>query len=110
MSTNCAPAPVNKKEYITDIGRILVKSYGKKKYYSPKEVKKAHRKSKSHEGTDFSCWGMSTFSSHEDFDDYHRGTGELCNYGEMKTEMLQGLSVSTGSEIFEKSDFDIDTS
>lgn len=110
MSTTCTPAPVNKKEYITDIGKILVKDYGKKKYYQPKEVKKAHRKSRWHDGVDFSCWGMSTFTSHADFDNYHQQTGEVCDYAEMKTEMLKGLSLTTGSEIFESSDFNIDAS
>jgi len=34
MSTACPPAPTNKKEYIAEIGTILVKEHGKKKYYS----------------------------------------------------------------------------
>jgi hypothetical protein len=44
MSLNCPPAPINKKEYLTDIGKILVKDYGKKKYYKPDEVKKSSQK------------------------------------------------------------------
>lgn len=110
MSLSCQPAPTNKKKYITDIGKILVKDYGKKKYYKPEEVKNAHRRSKWYDGLDFSCWGMSTYSSHSDFDNYHEETGEICDYVEMKTEMLQGLSLSSGSEIFELPDFDIDAS
>ncbi|WP_040005661.1 hypothetical protein [Fibrisoma limi] len=110
MSTSCTPAPENKKEYITDIGRILVKEYGKKEYYQPEEVKDAHNKSKWYDGLDFSCWGMSTFSSHADFDQYHQRTGELCDYVDMKAEMLHGLSLSTGSDIFDSADFDIDAS
>ncbi len=110
MSISCPTAPANKKEYVTDIGKILVKYYGKKKYYKPEEVKNAHRKSRWYDGLDFSCWGMSTFSSHSDFDNYHHQTGEVCDYVDMKTEMLQGLSVSNGSEIFELPDFDIDAS
>ena len=110
MSTTCTPAPVEKKEYITDIGKILVEDYGKKKYYKPEEVKKAHEKSKWYEGMDFSCWGMSTFSSHTDFDRYHQNTGEVCDYVGMKTEMLEGLSLSAGSEIVDTSGFDIDAS
>jgi hypothetical protein len=31
MSISCPTAPANKKEYVTDIGKILVKDYGKKK-------------------------------------------------------------------------------
>ena len=94
MSISCPPPPANQKEYLTDIGKILVKDYGKKKYYKPEEVKKAHNKSKWYDGVDFSCWGMSTFSSHSDFDHYHQQTGETCDYAEMKAKMHQGLSLS----------------
>jgi len=45
MSTQCPTAPNNKKEYITDIGKLLVAEHGKKKYYKPEEVKKASKKS-----------------------------------------------------------------
>ena len=110
MSQTCSPAPTNKKEYLTDIGKILVRDYGKKKFYKPEEVKKAHSKSKWYDGLDFSCWSMSTFSSHSEFDKYHEQTGEVCDYAEMKTEMLQGLSLTNGSELFNLPDFDIDTS
>jgi hypothetical protein len=110
MSKSCPASPVNKREYLTDIGKILVNDYGKKKYYKPEEVKKAHQKSKWYNGLDFSCWGMSTYSSHFDFDKYHKETGEVCNYAEMKSEMLQGLSVSNGSEILNLPEFDIDAS
>lgn len=110
MGNTCAPAPVNKKEYITEIGKILIEAHGKKKYYKPEEVKKAHRKSKWHENMDFSCWGMSTFSSHADFDQYHQDTGESCDYTEMKTEMLSGLSLSSTSDWTGTADLDLDAS
>lgn len=110
MGTSCAPAPINKKEYISDIGKILIKENGKKKYYKPEKVKKAHKKSKWYEGLDFCCWGMSTYSSHSDFDRYHQETGEVCDYVEMKTEMLSGLSLSPTGDWTDIPDFDIDAS
>ena len=110
MGISCAPAPTNKREYISDLGKILVEENGKKKYYKPEEVKKAHRKSKWYDGVDFSCWGMSTFTSHSDFDKYHEQTGEVCDYAEMKTEMLSGLSVSSTTDWTEIPDIDIDSS
>ena len=109
MTTSCSPAPTNKKEYITEIGKILVEKNGKKKYYKPKEIKEAHRTSKWYDVIDFSCWAMSIFSSHDDFDRYHAKTGEVCNYAEMKTEMLSGLSISS-SDWTEIPDIDIDAS
>lgn len=108
MSIN--PVPPNKKQYITDIGKNLVKENGKKKYYTPKEVKKAHKHSNWFDIIDFSCWAMSIFSSHEDFDDYHEERGEVCDYVKMKTEMLSELSKSSNTRLMDISDVDIDTS
>lgn len=110
MGISCAPSPTNKRKYISDIAKILVEENGKKKYYKPEEVKKAHRKSKWYGNLDFSCWAMSTFSSHTDFDKYHAETGEVCDYVEMKTEMLNGLSVSSATDWTEITDIDIDAS
>lgn len=110
MSYTCEPSPINKKEYITDIGKILVDDYGKKAFYKPEEVKKAHNKSKWYHGLDFSCWGMSTFSSHSDFDLYHSKIGEDCNYTEMKTEMFQGIANSESLNWLDIPDIDIDSS
>lgn len=109
MSNNCTNIPENKKQYIEDIGKILVKDYGKKKYYKPEEVKKSHRKSNWYEGLDFSCWSMSVYSSHDDFDTYHQSTGESCDYTEMKAEMLSGIS-STDIDILSLSDVNLDAS
>lgn len=110
MGISCAPPPTNKKEYISDLAKILVESNGKKKYYKPEEVKEAHKKSKWYDGLDFSCWGMSTFSSHKDFDKYHEETGEICDYTEMKTEMLNGLSISPTADFSDISNLNIDDS
>ena len=110
MENTCAPAPINKKEYITAIGKILVKEHGKKKFYKPKEIKKAHQNSNWVDVLDFSCWGMVMFSSHSDFDEYHKKIGEVCDYVAMKTEMLNGLSISLTTDWFEIPNLDLDAS
>jgi len=110
MSKTCTSSPSNKREYITDLGEILIKDNGKKKFYKPEEIKEAHKKSKWYHYIDFSCWGMSIYSSHSDFDAYHAKTGEVCDYAEMKTEMLSGLSLASVSDWTEIPDLDIDAS
>ena len=110
MENKLVPSPANKKQYVTDIGKILVKDNGKKKYYKPEEVKKAHQKSNWIDVVDFSCWAMCTFSSHSDFDKYHQETGEACNYVDMKSEMLSSFSGSTNSSWSEIPNLDIDDS
>ncbi len=94
MEKSFAPAPKDKKGYVSALGKVLVADYGKKEYYKPKEVKKASEKIDWIDGIDFLCWGISVFSSHLDFDYYHKDTGEVCNYVAMKTEMLSGISDS----------------
>ena len=108
----CPPAPLNKKEYITDIGKILVEEHGKKKYYKPEEVKKASKKSKFYEASeiDWHCWAMCTFSSHADFDSYHELTVEICDYVSMKPEMLSGLATNSSADWLAIPDLDIDAS
>jgi hypothetical protein len=105
----CSPAPLDKRKYISDLGKILVKDYGKKKYYKPKEVKKAHEKSPWNDAG-FSCWGMSTYSSHADFDEYHQETGEICDYTTMKAEMLEGISLTDSTDLTHLTDIDLDAS
>lgn len=107
---NCQPAPPQKREYIADVGKILVHDFGKKKYYTPQEVKKAHEKSRWNGGLDFSCWGMSTFSSHSDFDKYHEQTSEACDYAAMKAEMLEGISLTDTVHVADFPDIDLDAS
>jgi hypothetical protein len=105
----CPPAPLDKRKYISDLGKILLKDYGKKKYYKPSEVKKAHKKSE-WSTSDFDCWGMSTYSSHFDFDKYHQETGETCDYATMKSEMLEGISSTDSVHLTEMTNVDLDSS
>lgn len=98
MVTYCTPTPANKKEYIFAIGKILVQENGKRKYYKPEEIKKVHQKSKWYNGLSFSCWAMSTYSAHSDFDVNYHGTGELCDYIEMNKEMLSEIFVSVHTD------------
>ena len=103
MNTNGLPASANKKEYITEIGSILVKKYGRKRFYSPEEVKKAHAKTNWSDSLDLPIWGMSAFSSQLEFDRYFRRMGLAMDYTKMKTEALQSFSVTEGSHILEQS-------
>ena len=115
MNTNCNQLPNNKKEYIRDIGKILVEKHGKKPFYKPEEVKEAHKSSSWAEPIDYSCWAMSTYSSHTDFDQYHEMHGEVCDYSAMRTEILQDFSHSdisnlldTNSDLLDSSWLDFD--
>jgi hypothetical protein len=53
---------------------------------------------------------MSTYATHADFDKYHQQTGEACDYIAMKTEMLEGISLTDGVHLSELPDVDLDAS
>lgn len=110
IKDSCKQPPIEKKKYLQDVGKILVKEHGKKKYYKPKEVKEAHKKSNWFNILDFSCWAMSIYSSHSDFDTYHEQTGEACNYVDMKSEMLSSFSSASSVSWMEIPSFEIDDS
>ncbi|HAP69671.1 MAG TPA: hypothetical protein DCR04_08095 [Flavobacteriales bacterium] len=105
MSSNCPPAPANKKEYVSEVGKILVEHFGKKRYYTPEEIEQANKQTKWY--NKYSCWGTSVFSSHEDFDKHHQVTGEVCDYAAMKTEMLSGMVSSSNSSWFDLSSLEL---
>jgi hypothetical protein len=75
------------------LGPALIKRYGKKKHYTPQEIRDTYMTNKW--DLDFSCWGMSLFSSQPDFDAYHKEIGEVCDYGQMKSEMLSAVTDSS---------------
>lgn len=109
MSKSCPPAPAHKKEYVSEIGKILVENYGKRPYYTPEQVEYANKQTKWYNKyqLDFTCWAMSVFSSHNDFDRHHQATGEACDYSEMKTEMLSGMASTNNSSWFDLSSVDL---
>lgn len=99
MNESCFKSPEDKKAYVSEVGQILVKDYGKKKYYSPKEVRSASAKSSYN--FDFHCWAMCVFCSFDDFGSYHDSIGEVCDYTSMKSEMASALTDSTSSSWFD---------
>ena len=101
--TACTLSPPDKKAYGKKVGEILVGRYGKKKFYSPEQVRKASAESRF--DVDWHCWAMCLYSAPDDFQSYHEATGESCDYAAMKAEMTTALT-DGASEAW----FDIDLS
>lgn len=101
----CAIKPEDRKRQVRLVGNDLIKSHGKKPFYTVQEVKNANRR----QGIDYdvACWSRAFFNSHADFDEYHRRIGESCDYIAMKREMAESLVASTAESWF---DFDFDLS
>jgi len=86
---SCTVAPPDKKLYGKQVGEVLVRNYGKKRYYPAVEVKKASLGAGY--PLDYSCWGLALFTSPEDFAAYHEAIGQACDYAAMKGDMLAAL-------------------
>jgi hypothetical protein len=89
----------DKKAYVKSVGEILVKEHGKKKFYTPKQVKKASSNSKY--DIDLVCWAMCLYSSPSDFKTYHESIGETCDYAAMKSEMTAVLTDGASDDWFD---------
>lgn len=88
-----------KKQYANDVGKILVKKYGKHKYYSPDRVKQASKETKW--DVDWHCWAMCLYTSPEDFDRYHESIGEVCDYALMKGQMAYAITDGASDSWFD---------
>ncbi len=125
MNKRIAASSINKKEYIREIGEILVRDHGKKKYYEPEEVKKASENSTFADVTyldldnsitdlaveiGLESLAMSFYSSHDSFDAYHLEVGDAADYVGLKTEVLSEISDSSILDWISLPDFDIDAS
>ena len=65
--------------------------YGKKKYYTQKEVQDSCRR-RNYLDIDWHCWAFCIFTSPETFALIHAATGEVCDYVSMKTTALAELA------------------
>ena len=86
----CELKPEDKKQFISDVGRNLVREHGKKKYYKPEQIRKAARDGGYQ--PDIDCWAYVMFSSPPDFAAIHEAAGEACDYAAMKAEVLTDLA------------------
>jgi hypothetical protein len=71
--------------YVRYVGPELRKRYGSKKKYTPSQVKQVVKDSGY--STDYDCYAFAMYCSHDDFADYHRTTGEVCDYNSMRSEI-----------------------
>lgn len=93
--------PQNKKDYIQEVGKYLVENLGKKKFYHPEEVLEASKNSKEFKNNDLKnhSWAMCIFSSHSDFDRYHKNMDGHYGYQKMRKQMLEKMTSSNGSNL-----------
>lgn len=100
----CSMKQSDRREQLRRVGNDLVAHYGRKKFYSVAEVSAANRRARVE--PDFACWSLAAFNARGDFDAYHRGMGETCDYVSMKKAMLESAVTADGWSLFDL-DFDL---
>jgi hypothetical protein len=86
----CHMKPADKKAFIGAVGKELVRTHGKQKYYKPAEIRKAA--DSCGYPIDIHCWAYCFFSTPADFAALHEAAGEACDYVAMKSELLADLA------------------
>ncbi len=75
------------KAYLTRIGPMLAKRYGKSERYTPKQVEAAAWEA----GLPMAdlCCALSVYCNQDALDAYHTALGEDCNYWQMRAEVAE---------------------
>jgi hypothetical protein len=88
----CHIEPADKKALVGAVGQELVRVHGKKKYYTPQEVRRA-AETRGYD-LDVHCWAYCVYLDHGTFDALHAGAGEVCDYTTMRASVLGELAPS----------------
>lgn len=72
------------------VGRDLIKTYGKKKFYRSKEIKTSMEKLNLSE---WNYWAMCFFTDHTSFDNYYASNGKTYDYIQMKSQVVSALTL-----------------
>lgn len=88
----CAIAAVDKRLLAKKVGDDLVQRHGRRPYHAVVDIKAAARRMRFPDAWD--CWALSLYASPQDFADYHRQTGERCDYRSMHDSMAEALATS----------------
>ena len=95
----CHLKPDDKKAFIGAVGKELVRTHGKQKYYKPGLIRRAAESCGY--PVDILCWAYCIFSTKEDFDALHEAEGEVCDYAAMKAEVLSDLADGASFSVFD---------
>jgi hypothetical protein len=73
------------RSYAKRLGADLRKRYGKRKNYTSGQVKRTAELGGYN--LDYLCYALCMYCSLGEFSDYHRATGEACDYAAMRSEV-----------------------
>ena len=73
------------RRYVKGLGPELRKRYGRANQYTPAVVKRTVEERGYNQNC--LCYALAIYCSRQDFDAYHRATGEACDYDAMRGEV-----------------------
>lgn len=73
------------RSYAKQLGPALRKLYGRQKTYTPAQVKQTIGSCGL--SADYACYAFAMYCHRDNFDQYHRDTGENCDFDAMRTEI-----------------------
>jgi hypothetical protein len=73
------------RDYARKLPSLLARDYGASRAYTPSQVSRTIERYGLN--SDYSCYAISMFSGRMDFDQYHHGLGENCDYDLMRAEV-----------------------
>jgi hypothetical protein len=94
----CTRSPADKRAFGKAVGDQLLKSHGKRRYYTTGQVRSAVKRL--NYPADWDCWAYALFSSPADFTAHHTAVGEVCDYAAMKAEMFAAMTNGASSSWF----------
>jgi hypothetical protein len=89
----CTLPVADKRHMARRVGQDLTLHHGKKRHYTPKEIRQSARRLNFPDIWD--CWALSLYASAPDFADYHAGTGESCDYASMHAAMVEAVATDS---------------
>jgi hypothetical protein len=95
----CHIGPKDKKSLVSAVGKDLVQTHGKRKYYKPEEVRQSAERCGY--PIDWHCWAYCIFTTPQDFTAIHDVAGEACDYAAMKAEVLADLASGSTFSLFD---------
>ncbi|WP_020476510.1 DUF6559 family protein [Zavarzinella formosa] len=84
------------KSYLTNLGPALREKYGRKRHYSPAQVRETVLERALH--VDYICWALVLHCSPPDFESIHAAAGELCDLAAMRAAI--GVAFFDGNTAF----------
>jgi hypothetical protein len=73
------------RSYAKSLGPKLRERYGTEKKYTPAQVKRTIKEGSYN--VDYMCYALCMYCDYPSFTEYHRSTGEPCDYNAMRSEI-----------------------